>query len=197
MTAARKLHPQDDEPRPWYVTSAEYRQLLDAGVLDGKPVQLIEGVIVEMSPIGEPHSAAVSALTRLLSTALGISWAVRVQCGLDPGGDNLPQPDVAVMTVKDEEKSYPLSPRAAPFVCEVSDSTLRFDRGRKLALYARMGVQEYVVANLKRSELEVYTAPLKSGVYRKKRIIGRGDAYDSSVLPGVVLRPNEIFHSRR
>ncbi len=195
-SAAAKLH-TGDQPRPWHVSRAEYWKMVDAGLLEGKRVQLIEGVIVEMSPMGEPHALAVSALNRILSLRLGKKWSVRVQLPLDVGHDSVPEPDLAAMTTEAERRHFPGAPRTAPFVCEVSDATLKLDRGSKLRLYASAGVAEYVVANVKRAELEVYTSPARVGGYRKKRLIVWGESYSSSALPRVVLRPSEIFHSRR
>ncbi len=167
--------------------------MVDAGVLEGQRVQLIKGVIVEMSPMQAPHALVIARLNRLLSLALGASWSVRVQLPLDTGGDSVPEPDVAVMPVAQEERAYPKTPRTAPFVCEVADSSLRFDRLEKLPIYAVAGVAEYVIANLKLRELEVYTGPQKSGSYRRKALFGAGDAYRPAKLPGVVLRPAELF----
>src|SRR2546421_3265815 len=65
MTAAKQLKEQPG-PRPWYVTSAEYWRMVEAGVLEGQRVQLIKGVIVEMSPMQEPHALVVSRINRLL-----------------------------------------------------------------------------------------------------------------------------------
>lgn len=192
MTAAKQLKEQPG-PRPWYVTSAEYWRMVEAGVLEGQRVQLIKGVIVEMSPMQEPHALVVSRINRLLSLALGASWSVRVQLPMDPGADSVPEPDFLVLTIADEEKLFPKAPETAPFICEVSDSSLRFDRIEKLPIYAMAGVTEYVIANIKQQDLEVYTGPLKSGSYRKKRLYGSGSVFESSVLPGVVLRTDDVF----
>jgi Uma2 family endonuclease len=191
MTAAKRL--QDDPgPRPWYVTSDEYWRLVEAGVLEGQRVQLIKGVIVEMSPMQEPHAVVVSRLNRWFSLALGMSWSVRVQLPLDVGADSVPEPDFAVLTVEDEERRFPQAPQTAPFVCEVSDSSLRFDRVEKLPIYAAARVAEYVIANIKQRSLEVYTGPTKSG-YRKKRLFDGQQLFASAVLPGVTLRPDDVF----
>src|SRR5262245_10283276 len=89
MTAARRIY--EDEPglKPWYVTAEEYWRMVDAGLFEGRRVQLIEGVIVEMSPMKSPHAIGVSNLTRLLSVKLGARWSVRVQMPLEVGGDSV------------------------------------------------------------------------------------------------------------
>jgi Uma2 family endonuclease len=175
------------------VTSAEYWKLVDAGVLEGQRVQLIKGVIVEMSPMKEPHALVVSRLTRLLTLALGASWSVRVQMPLDVGDDSVPEPDFVVMTIEDEERLFPLAPRTAPFICEVSDSSPRFDRVEKLPLYANAQVPEYLIANVKQHELELHTSPTKSGAYRRKQVFRGSTLFTSSVLPAVTLRPDDVF----
>ena len=191
-SAARKLHAEG--PHPWRVTTADYWKMLP--FIEGKHVQLIEGVIVEMSPMGEPHAVTVATLVQALVIALGKKWRVRPQMPLDVGQDSVPEPDIAVLLVAEEQRHYPKAPQTAPFVCEVADSSIRLDRGAKLRLYAAAGVAEYVIADLKHGVLEVYTEPQKLGGYGKKQIVDGHKRYKSSVLPKVTLRPDEIFPRR-
>lgn len=192
MVAAEQLSNEGD-PRPWRVTSREYWRMVDAGILEGRRVQLIRGVIVEMSPMKEPHAVVITNLNRLLVKALPETWSVRVQEPLDVGADSVPEPDFAVMTSEQEVARQPDAPDTAPFVCEVADSSLIFDRVEKLPLYAGAGVAEYVIANVKQRELEVYARPLKTATYQQKSVHRAGGAFTSSVLPGVVLRVEDVF----
>ncbi|MBL8951074.1 MAG: Uma2 family endonuclease, partial [Myxococcaceae bacterium] len=85
------------------------------------------------------------------------------------------------------------APRSAPFVCEVADSSLRFDRIEKLPLYATAGVSEYLIVNVKAQELEQYLGPTKSGTYRKKHLYRGASPFTSTALPAVTLVPEQLF----
>ncbi len=193
MTAARRIHEEEPGLKPWHVTAPEYWRMVDAGLFEGRRVQLIEGVIVEMSPMKSPHAIAVSNLTRLLQIKLGARWSVRVQVPLEVGGDSVPEPDIAALPLLEERRALPSHPRTAPLVCEVSDSTLLFDREEKLPLYARASVPEYVIANVRKHELELYTRPVKAEArYGRRDVIGAREIFRSKATPAV-LKVRDVF----
>jgi Uma2 family endonuclease len=147
-----------------------------------------------MSPMKSPHAIAVSNLTRLLSVTLGARWSVRVQLPLEVGGDSVPEPDLAVIQLDAERRALPAHPATAPLVFEVSDSTLAFDREDKLPLYARAAVPEYVIANVKKHELEVYRRPAKAAeVYGQREAIADTGVFRSRAIRRLSLRVKDVF----
>ena len=131
--------------------------MAETGILaDGERTELFEGVILTMTPNNPPHANSVSRLTMLL-TEYFRDRVVRVQLPLDVDGDSLPEPDFAI--VAENALRADAHPREAGLVVEVADSSLIYDRGEKGSLYARSGIQEYWVVNVRDKVLEVYTEP--------------------------------------
>lgn len=139
-------------------TVDEYFRMSEAGVLDGKRVELIEGRIVRMHAQAHPHRWMVTRISRLFLNPFDRNkfWVV-VQGTLTLGRFNAPDPDVHVFDVPEgtEEAQLP-----KPFiVVEISDTTYRKDSGIKLRQYAAAGIQDYWIVNLKSQQIEVYRTP--------------------------------------
>ena len=111
-------------------------------------VELIEGEIIEMSPIGSRHFTSVGLTTQVLSRCFTEGYCVMPQNGFDAGPKSEPQPDVAVYegNIRDFTDALPTT---ALLVVEVADSTLRSDRDKKARLYAARGIPEYWIVNLR------------------------------------------------
>jgi Uma2 family endonuclease len=151
-------------PMPRYkFTRAMYDQMVDAGILEDQHVELIDGEIVQMSPINNPHVGACSILTRLMYKTFGTDAYVRVQAPLAIG-DSEPQPDIAV--VAGTERDYNYHPSTAKLVIEVAETSLRQDRGVKAELYASAKIADYWILNLRDRQLEVYRSPKKDRTQR-------------------------------
>ncbi|MFP2932227.1 Uma2 family endonuclease [Pyxidicoccus sp. 3LG] len=183
---------------PWRVvprrfTPKEYHQLIRVGVLDeDEPVELLEGVIAEMTPMGKPHARLVSRLNRVLTRTLGDAYSVRPQLPLCLGTSE-PEPDLAVVTVADEERAR-VHPRTALLVVEVADDSIRRDRQTKSRIYARARIPEYWLVDVARKGVEVYTEPdARKGHYRAQREVRAGEELRSSSLPGVALSVADLF----
>jgi len=152
-------------PRP--ITVDEYYDMDRTGLLEPDArVELIEGEVVPMPPIGSRHGATTSFLDHLLDRAL--SDRAEVRCQLPVRLDNLsePVPDIAV--VKSRTDHYALShPTGADalFIVEISYSTLRYDVNVKVPLYARHGIPEVWIVDLKNNQLRTYRSP-SEGRYR-------------------------------
>ncbi|HEX9989189.1 MAG TPA: Uma2 family endonuclease [Chloroflexia bacterium] len=162
----------------------EYERMCEAGVFEPDAnLELIRGEIIEMTPPGPPHAASVARLTRLFVRSVGdnaLVWPQGNPIGL-PQSKSMPQPDIALLQPRDD---YYVSKRPFPedviLLVEVSESTLKFDRGDKLKLYAEARIPEYWVINLVEEVVEVYTDP-SEGKYGSVRIIKRGEMLQ---LPG-------------
>jgi Uma2 family endonuclease len=143
--------------RAW--TRSEYRRLGDLGILrEDEPVELIGGQLIVAEPKNTPHAAAVALAADALRLAFGAGWLVRQQdpIALDP--DSEPEPDLSV--VRGGPRDYLADHPARPvLVVEVAGSSLRFDRRDKGSLYAKAGLPDYWIVNLRDRRLEVYRHP--------------------------------------
>ncbi len=172
----------------------EYHRMIDAGILDeDEKVQLIDGMLVEMTPQGRPHAFVIQRLNRLLSRALGDEFEVLTQLPLTLSSDSEPEPDLAVVRAQDAA-SRTQHPSTALLVIEVSDDSLRFDRRKKAALYARTGIPEYWIVNLEDATIEVRSDPDKAtGEYRDSRVARRGETMTAAAVPDVQVDVARLF----
>ena len=144
----------------------EYERLVDLGVFEGDPVELIGGQLIVAEPKGSPHATAVGMANDALRAILPPGWIVRVQDPLALDDESAPEPDIALVRGRraDYRHAHPAHPALA---IEVAQSSLSFDRQQKGSLYARAGVQDYWIVNLVDGVLEVYrdAAPDASAPY--------------------------------
>ncbi len=169
-------------------TVEEYYQMGRAGALrDDDRVELIEGEIVDMTPIGTRHMAAVNVLNRWLAIGCGARAIVQVQGPIGLGPDTEPQPDLAVLRARDDLYRT-VRPGVADILLliEVSDTSLPYDRGVKLSLYARAGVAEVWLVDLGGDKVEVYREPAADG-YRHVETRGRGARLQPMAFPDLAL----------
>lgn len=152
------------------LTREEYERLVEEGFFDPDArIELIHGRLVEMAPQTTFHSVGVNLAQVVLGRVFGEGFAVRVQLPLAIDPDSEPEPDVAV--VPGEPQDYSFShPTSALLVVEVAESSVSIDR-EKLELYARAGVPECWILNLRKRSLEVHRNP-KDGVYSSKTTLG-------------------------
>jgi Uma2 family endonuclease len=137
---------------------AEYERLVDLGVFQGEPIELIGGQLVVAEPQGAYHASAISAVDYALRALLPPGWMVRIQAPVSLDDESEPEPDLVVVPglPADYRRSHPACPVLA---VEVADSSLDFDRQHKGSLYARAGIQDYWIVNLVDCVLEVYRDP--------------------------------------
>lgn len=161
--------PMESWPRRHRITVDEYYRMAEIGVLarDAR-VELIEGEIIDMAPIGPEHASVVDQLTRLLVRAAGDAAIVRIQGSVRLSQITEPEPDVAVLRPRRDfyRHGHPTGADILLLV-EVSDSTLRYDRDVKVPLYARYGVAEVWIVDLQHGCLVAYGG-LTDGEYRSK-----------------------------
>jgi Uma2 family endonuclease len=175
-------------------TADEYHQMAEAGVLrDDDRVELIEGEIVDMTPIGPRHGAVVDRLTHALVRACGDRAIVRIQGSVRLERHSEPQPDVVLLKPRPDyyERALP-GPESVLLLIEVGDTSLPYDRGVKLRLYARAGIPEVWLVDLEANHVEVHLDPAPDG-YRRSETRGPRDRLVPTALPGVSLSPVEIF----
>ncbi len=176
----------------WRFTVHDYHRMGEAGILhEDDRVELIEGELVEMAAIGTRHFSCVNRLNRLLVMSVGDEAIVSVQNPVRLDEHTEPQPDLTVIRTRDYTESLPV-PEDVLLLIEVSETTLAYDRGLKLQLYARAGIREVWIVDLPAETIERYTAPSGDG-YQRAEQTRRGQTLNSTALPGPTPSVDEIL----
>ena len=168
-------------------TVAEYLALGEAGILTkDERIELLDGEIIQMAPIGNRHLNSVDWIGYLLRETIGRRAMVRVQGSIQLDDASAPEPDIAVIQLRSINDIRPVLPSDVYFLVEVADSSLEFDLGEKLARYAAAGIPEVWVANLRAGELVVNTEP-QGAAYANVRVIPLGGRVSPQAFPDVIL----------
>jgi Uma2 family endonuclease len=186
------------EPRVHLWTREDYYKMNDAGLFNGKRVELIEGQVIEMSAMHGPHATALTLAYETLSDVFGKGWVVRIQLPITISGISEPEPDVAIVAGKARhfKESHPTS---AALVVEVADSSIEYDRDFKGSLYAKAGIADYWIINLLQEQVEVYRRPIADseaefGVsYGDKLIFRRGDLVKPLAKPKAAIAVDDLL----
>lgn len=174
-------------------TVEEYHKMAEAGVFEEDDrVELVEGEIVEMTPIGRRHMEAVNALNDLLAEFRKPGgYIISVQNPLILGERGEHQPDLALLR-RDRDKERLPAAGDAMLVVEVADTSLRYDREVKLPLYARAGIPEAWLVDLQNDAIEVHTEPSPEG-YKSVRKALRGESVVSAAVTEILIGVEEIL----
>ena len=182
----------ETEPQRRLFTAAEFERMARAGVFEeDERLELIDGDIVVMSPIGPGHGMCIALLNRRLVLGLGDRGLVWLQSSARMALRSMPQPDLAILRPRSYRHANP-RPADILLVVEVADSSLRYDRTRKLALYAAAGVAEYWVVSVDGEWVEVYRSPQGRG-YGEACRAGRGETIAPLAFPDVLVSVADIF----
>lgn len=174
-------------------TVEDWHQMIAAGLFrDDHRLELLEGEIFEMTPIGPPHTSVVDRLNRLWMTRLGSRAIVRVQGPVLAGPVSEPEPDVALLRERPDfyREQHP-HPHDVLLVIEVADTSLAYDRA-KLRIYAAAGMAEVWIVDLQNERVEIYRAPGAAG-YADERVLRRGDRGACLAFPAVIVTVDEIL----
>lgn len=167
-------------------TVHEYHRMAEAGILhEDDRVELIEGELSEMTPVGARHANVVRKLNQILGQQVSDQFLVDVQNPVRLNENSEPEPDVAVIRPRDYRDSLP-GPEDVLFLIEVSDTTLSYDRNVKLPLYARSGIPEVWIFDLTGEIFERHTGP-SDDIYRHLDRAKRGETLDSTTIPGLTF----------
>ena len=169
-------------PHRW--TRGEYHRMIEAGVLDGARVELIDGEIWDMAPQKRPHFRTIRAVAEALEEVFGPDADVQQQGPVAFLDASEPEPDVAV--VAGSWADYDDHPTAADvlLLVEVAEISLRRDRTQKAADYARAGVEDYWIVNLVQRQVEVRRRPSSDGTYADTRTYLPGESVEPRNAPG-------------
>lgn len=177
-----------------FFTVEEFERMGEAGIFsEDARLELIEGEIVEMSPIGSRHAACVNFLNRFLNRAVGDIAIVSTQNPIQLDDFTEPQPDVALLRVRDDfyRNSHP-KPSDVLLIVEVADTTIDYDRLVKLPLYAKAGIPEVWIINLPAERIEVYARP-SGEAYQTTKQVERGDDVESQTIASLKVGADMIL----
>ncbi len=140
-------------------TVDEYYKMYEQGLFHGKRVELIKGEIFEMSPMLSPHATSIGLVADILSKIFDEGFIIRLQMPMSFSKIDEPEPDVAVVegTRRDFAEAHP---KSAALLVEVALTLIRFDRTKKLRLYAENRIDDYWILNIKQRRLDVFRQPV-------------------------------------
>lgn len=175
-------------------TVKEYYRMVETGVLppDAR-VELLNGEIIDMSPIGPFHGGVTNYLNRFFSAAARDRWVVSIQNPVRLEVHSEPQPDLMLLKPAPDfyRKRHP-QPDDVFLLVEVSDSTVEFDQAEKLPAYGRAGVPEVWLVNLNELTIEVYREPNFTG-YASKTVLRSGQQASPAAFPEVAVDVAELL----
>ena len=177
-------------------TVEDFHRMGEAGIFsEDDRVELVDGEIVNITPIGSRHAACVARLTRLLSSRLGTTAIVWIQNPIRLDEHSEPQPDVAVLRARPDfyEHAHP-GPQDVLLLIEVADTSTEIDRSVKLPLFAKAGIGEVWLVDLVGGFVQVCRQPTPQG-YQMIRQLQGADQLSAEALPKLVMSVSEILTS--
>ena len=175
-------------------TVAEYYALADAGILsENDRVELLDGDIIHMPPIGDWHAASVDQFNHLMLPPLQGRAIVRVQGPTHLNDISEPQPDVLLLRWRDDfyREGHP-GPTHILLLIEISDTSVDYDRNTKLSAYARAGIPEVWIVSRQDRRIEAYTSP-SGGAYSNVIHASPTETIAPQAFPDVTLEVGQFF----
>lgn len=166
----------------------DYYRMGEAGILhEDDRIELIEGDLIDMAPIGSRHAGMVTRLDRLLGRAVNDRAVISVQNPLHLSDRSVPQPDVMMLKPRSDDYIDALpEPADVLVLIEVADSSIDYDRKTKLPLYARHGIPEVWLIDLNTQCLEHYAQPSEEG-YGQRETMDHRHKISPALLPEVII----------
>lgn len=194
MTTASALMDTQAAPVQRRFNVDEYYRMAEVGIIGRDDrVELLDGQVVEMSPIGKTHGMSVDAFTMMMTEAVRGQAIVRIQGVVRLDAFNEPEPDVAVLRLplRKYGEAHP-GPEDVFLIVEVGDSSRRFDKKVKLPMYAAFGIPEVWLVDLDARRMEVYRSP-DAGAYREMTTLGPADVASLESFPEARIELKEVF----
>ena len=177
-----------------WITADEYERMGEAGIFGaGTRLELIEGEIYKMPPIGSSHAACVDFLVLTLNELSQRRFIVRAQNPIRLSDFSEPQPDIALLRWRDDfyRQRHP-TPADVLLVVEVAGTTVGTDRAVKVPLYAAAGIPETWIVNLPDEQIEVYAEPA-DGTYQIVKHYRRGERAQSHTVADLAVSVAEVL----
>jgi Uma2 family endonuclease len=183
-----------EHPQPHRYTTADYHRMSEAGILaPDVRVELIQGEVIDMTPIGSGHAGLVKHLNKLFIQTVGDAVVVGVQDPVVVDDFSEPEPDLALLRFREDfyTKSHP-RPEDVLLIVEVADTTLQYDREIKLPLYAHAGIPEVWLVDVVAKSVTVCSHPEEGG-YTRQVSLDDLKAVHASALEGFSFDLSGIF----
>ena len=173
---------------------SDYTRMRETGILtEDDRVELLDGEIFVMAPIGPLHVGLVNKLNQLLSRLVGDAGIISIQNPIRLNEQSEPQPDVAILSPRDDFYTGALAtPDDVLLVIEIADTSLAYDRDEKLPRYARANISEVWILDVNKHVIEQYTAPVQDE-YTQLHKVMRGNQITATTLPQVSFTTNRLF----
>ena len=178
------------------LTVEEYHRMGETGILKQQDrVELIEGEIVDMAPIGSNHAGTVNYLSKVLNTSLSTEAIISSQNPIIMNNLSEPEPDIVVLKLRDDfyRHAHP-TPDDIYLVIEVAESSLQYDREIKIPLYAKYNIPEVWLVDLESNQLTVYSSP-KNNQYENIETITTYSHVAIQKIPGIKINLSNLFES--
>ena len=175
-------------------TVDEYQRMGTSGIFhEDDRVELIEGEIVTMTPIGRLHAGCVDYLTSFFVSRVGGRANVRVQNPVRLDNYSEPQPDITLLKHKESfyREGHP-KPSDVLLLIEVADSSGAYDRSVKIPLYAKNGIVEFWIVDLEQRLIEAYRE-LDQNAYQQTATYRPGETLSPQLFPDVVLNVSDVI----
>ena len=175
-------------------TTHQYHLMYEAGVFsEGDRLELINGEITGMSPIGRKHATCVARLSALLTIRLDRKAIIWPQNSILLDNGSEPQPDLTILKFREDFYEEGLqTPSDILLIIEVADSTIAYDREVKSPLYAEAGIPEMWLFDVNKKVIEGYSQPSASG-YKWIKRYDEGDTLSMLAFPDITFNWNELF----
>lgn len=175
------------------LTVNDYHKMAEAGILtEDDRVELIEGELIDMAPIGSLHADYVDRLAELLISRIGGKFRVRIQNPIQLDDYSEPEPDVVIAQNRSYQEAHP-GPQDILLLIEVADTTLKYDRDIKIPLYARCGIPEVWLIDVQKQRLEIHRQPSQEG-YRQILLPANIEAVSPLLTPEIAIRLAELWY---
>ena len=178
---------QKTAPHRRLFTVDELFAMVEAGIVaEDERIELLDGEILEMPPIGDPHADGTDRLDESFKEQLRRRARVRVQGPVRINDNSLLQPDIAVLRLREDYHRRTPTPADVLLLIEMADSSLQMAREVKLAQYADAGIPEVWIANVRARQVEGYSDPV-DGSYRSRRVVTAEGSISPLAFPDVSL----------
>lgn len=175
-------------------TVEEYYRMAETGILTAEDrVELVNGEIIAMSPVGPKHASIVNRLTRLLNRLLAERAILSVQNPIHLNQYSEPEPDLALLQERGDfyENAHP-EPEDVLLVIEIADSSIEYDSAVKAKLYAQAGIAELWIIDVSARVITFYSQPSADG-YAQKDVKSDEDTMVIQAFPDIELSVREIL----
>ncbi len=186
---------QESPPKRRLFTVDEILAMDRAGIFHPEErIELLDGEIIVMPPIGDPHADGTDRLDESLKYDLRGRARIRVQGPVRISDDSLLQPDIAILRLRDDYHRAGATADDVLLIIEVADTSVRLDREVKLTRYAAAGIPEVWIANLTMRQVEGHSDPV-DGTYRSRRVVTAEGTISPLAFPDVRLTVGDFLRA--